>query len=211
MQSIKSPAFLHPFPPFLWGKGLTLLPLVMGTASTQTCIGAKCCESQCSRTRATSSSCRPAQPWYGSYISAGRVPTPLWIFFPSLSPVARQPWGLEPIIMDARQVYCREALQSCWTVLNTLCERFFFFPCFDCYQYFVPGSKAGSHMCSWSAAVMKSSCCQGFHVWGALPSCFLASDGGGVEHCSGDPWRRGGCAGQSAHGCGHPGLEDCFF
>lgn len=129
MQSIKSPAFLHPSPPFLWGKGLTLLPLMMGTASTQTCIGAKCCESQCSQTRATSSSCRPAQPWYGSYISAGRVPTPLWIFFPSLSPVARQPWGLEPIITDARQVYCHKALQSCWTFLNTLCKRVvFFFP-----------------------------------------------------------------------------------
>lgn len=157
MQSIESPAFLHPSPPFLWGKGWTLLPLVMGTASMQTCIGAKCCESQRSRTRATFSSHGPAQPWYSSCISAGRVPTPLWIFFPSLSPVARQPWDLEPIIMDARPVYCHEALQSCWTVLNPLCERIFFPLLQFCYRSFVPSPGAGSRTCSGSAAVMKSS------------------------------------------------------
>lgn len=52
-------------------------------------------------------------------------------------------------------------------------------------------------------------CCQGFKQ--LLPSYFLASDGGGVEHCSGDPWGRCDCAGQSTHRRGHPGHEDCFL
>lgn len=112
---LKHRASNHPhFFPFLWEMGLALLPLVMDTMSAQTCIGAECPHT-----------CW-LQPWHlvqprdSSRVPAGRVPAALWAFFPSLSPAARQPWDLEPIITDATPVYSREAVQSCWT----LCQGF---------------------------------------------------------------------------------------
>lgn len=160
MQSIKSPTLLHPPPPFLWGKGRTLLPLVLGTVSTLTCIRAKRSESRRSWARATSRSRGPARPRYSSYL--GRQSSHSSVDFLSKS----EPCCQAALGFRTYNYGCQTSILSLSFAKLLDCpkpsvrDRFlgvFFPPLQFCYGYFVPGSGAGSRIRSCSAAVTKSS------------------------------------------------------